>query len=211
MTVVYTRGQARLEGWSETLSKQDLVEIIRQQDEVLEERNRLAVPGPTQWTKMSLPLSQPSRDVYTARIGELTAVLTVTHLVDHPEIGAAKIQERSIRFTSTVRSKATYTNAFLADANDSKVFNVEADALENAEHHINHLRRSIGPDIEVAEVAKYLIEELDLKDMVHTVRSRAIAMDYGLPEEEQHQGNSWEHPKVLRFVEILKKIQGWVK
>lgn len=51
------------------------------------------------------------------------------------------------------------------------------------------------------EAIDYLLDEFHLGDYVYDVRSRAVESG------EPFEGNSWDHPKVLKFAEAVKALQ----
>ena len=59
----------------------------------------------------------------------------------------------------------------------------------------------------VLEIADYLINELHLGDFIYNVRERL--------DEQWFRDNpdkpSWEHPKVVKFSDVVSEIEGWLK
>lgn len=48
----------------------------------------------------------------------------------------------------------------------------------------------------------YLLDEFHLGDQVYTVRDRAMERERGA-----YQGNSWEHPAVLKFIAAVDALE----
>lgn len=59
-------------------------------------------------------------------------------------------------------------------------------------------------DDELKQAIKELVTKFALGDMVYTVRERTI-------EDEEYEGDSWEHPDVLRFSEIVTILENAVE
>lgn len=53
------------------------------------------------------------------------------------------------------------------------------------------------------EAIVYLLDEFHLGDKVYDVRSRAVEGG------EPFDGNSWDHPAVVRFNEACKALEEW--
>lgn len=212
--VVYTRGQARLEGWDEKLSKRDLVEIIRQQDEVLGEFFTPPPGDPIIW--MSQPgdvTTSPSREL-TTEVGRLKFRLNVSPpLPQEPREECASVAWCVLTMKAiSLKFPLAYTDDELQAAKAPIVF---MDATKAADGIINVIRKSLGPDPEMIEMFRYLMEGgnegVGLSDMSYAIRDRAGELEYEKPEAEQHQGSSWELPMVVKFGEAIKKIQEWIK
>lgn len=55
------------------------------------------------------------------------------------------------------------------------------------------------------EAMKILLKDFHIADYVCDVR------DYYRGEEDGYEGDSWDHPKVKEFSEIIKTLEAWTK
>lgn len=59
--------------------------------------------------------------------------------------------------------------------------------------------------MEIKEAIRILLEEEYLADYIYNVRSQAVEMDL------EYKGNSWDHPRVKRFEEIVKTLETFIR
>jgi len=55
------------------------------------------------------------------------------------------------------------------------------------------------------EAMKILLKDFHIQDYVYDVR------DYHMGENDGYEGNSWDHPKVKEFLELIKILRAWAK
>jgi len=57
--------------------------------------------------------------------------------------------------------------------------------------------------VTLVEALAYLFDEFHLEDKVYDVRARAVE------NGEPFEGNSWDHPAVLKFSEACQTLKEW--